>query len=117
MGAGFWLTAAAETLPVFAATVFVWTLGEIGFNAVGPALIANIAPAELRGRYSGAVGVAFGASALLAPLLGTRILDAFGETALWTGCFGVAAFSALIVVTLAPAIRARRAPGEVRSRQ
>jgi MFS family permease len=109
MGGGFWLTAAAETLPVFAASVIVWSLGEIGFNAVGPALIVNIAPAELRGRYSGAVGIAFGAAALLAPLLGTRVFDAFGEAALWTGCFGVAALSALIVVMLAPAIRSRRA--------
>jgi MFS family permease len=109
MGIGFWMTAAAETLPVFGVTVFIWTLGEIGFNAVGPALIANIAPAELRGRYNGAVGVAFGAAAMLAPLLGTRVFEELGETVLWTSCFGVSALSALIVLALARAIRARRA--------
>jgi hypothetical protein len=102
------MTAAAETLPVFGVTVIIWSLGEIGFNAVGPALIANIAPAELRGRYNGAVGVAFGAAAMLAPLLGTRIFEELGETVLWTSCFGVSVLSALIVLMLARAIRARR---------
>ncbi len=108
MGLGFWMTAAAESLPVFGLTVFVWTLGEVGFNAVGPALIADIAAPELRGRYNGLVGVAFGAAAFLAPLLGTRLFDQVGETALWTMCFVVSVISALITLTLTTAIRVRR---------
>lgn len=108
MGLGFWMTAAAESLPVFGLTVFVWTLGEVGFNAVGPALIADIAAPELRGRYNGLVGVAFGAAAFLAPLLGTRLFDQVGETALWTMCFVVSVLSALITLTLRTAIRVRR---------
>ncbi len=46
MGVGFWLTTFASTVPFFALTVVVWTLGEVGFNAVGPALVADIAPAR-----------------------------------------------------------------------
>jgi len=109
MGFGFWLTTFANTLPVFAATVVVWTLGEIGFNAVGPALIADIAPSAMRGRYSAAVGVAFGAAAFVAPLAGTRVFQNLGEVTLWAGCFVLCAASAAIVVALAPAIHARRA--------
>ncbi len=108
MGFGFWLTTFADTLPVFAATVVVWTLGEIGFNAVGPALIADIAPPALRGRYSAAVGVAFGAAAFVAPLAGTRVFQSLGEVTLWAGCFVVCAASAAIIVALAPAVHARR---------
>ena len=108
MGLGFWLTAAADTLPIFGLTVFVWTLGEIGFNAVGPALIADIAPPELRGRYNGLVGVAFGAAAFLAPLLGTRVFDQLGETTLWTSCMVLCVISALIVLTLSTGIKGRR---------
>jgi MFS family permease len=109
MGVGFWLTALAESLVAFGVTVLVWTLGEIGFNAVGPALIANIAPAELRGRYNGVVGVAFGASAFVAPLVGTWVFDALGETTLWTMCFGLQVLSALAIIALAPVIRSRQA--------
>src|ERR671910_821465 len=36
MGVGFGMTAFASTVPMFALTVVVWTLGEVGFNAVGP---------------------------------------------------------------------------------
>jgi MFS family permease len=109
MGAGFALTAVADTLPIYALTVVVWTLGEIGFNAVGPALIADIAPAHLRGRYSGIIGVAFGSAAFVAPLLGTWVYDHVSPTALWIGCLALSGFSALIVLMLAGAIRERRA--------
>ncbi|MPZ62532.1 MAG: MFS transporter, partial [Propionibacteriales bacterium] len=108
MGVGFWLTTFADSLAAFGLTVVVWTLGEIGFNAVGPALIADIAPADLRGRYNGLVGVAFGASAFVAPLLGTRVFEAFGETTLWTMCLVMEGFAALIVLCLARMIRDRR---------
>jgi MFS family permease len=83
-------------------------LGEIGFNAVGPALIADIAPPELRGRYNGLVGVAFGAAAFLAPLLGTRVFDQLGEATLWTSCMVLCVISALIVLTLSTGIKGRR---------
>jgi predicted MFS family arabinose efflux permease len=108
MGVGFWLTALAGSLVAFGLTVVVWTLGEIGFNAVGPALVANIAPADLRGRYNGAVGVSFGASAFVAPLLGTWVFGTWGETTLWTLCFVLQVLSALAILALAPAIRARQ---------
>jgi MFS family permease len=109
MGVGFWLTSLADSLVAFGLTVFVWTIGEIGFNAVEPALVSNIAPVDLRGRYNGAVGVAFGAAAFVAPLLGTWVFDEFGETTLWTMCFVLQALSALAILALAPLIRARQA--------
>lgn len=109
MGVGFWLTALADSLVAFGLTVVIWTLGEIGFNAVEPALIASIAPADLRGRYNGAMGVAFGASAFVAPLLGTTVFETFGQTTLWTMCFVLQALSALAIIALAPAIRSRQA--------
>ena len=86
-----------------------WTLGEIGFNAVGPALISNIAPADLRGRYNGVAGMAFGASAFVAPLAGTWVFDALGETTLWTMCFALQALSAVAILALRPMIRTRQA--------
>jgi len=109
MGFGFWLTAFASSIPMYALTVVVWTLGEVGFNSVGPALVADIAPADLRGRYNGLVGMAYGASAFLAPLIGTRVLQAYGEGVLWTSCLVASIGAAAIIALMAPAIAARRA--------
>jgi len=107
MGAGFGLTAFANSIPVFALTVLIWTLGEIGFNAVGPALIAEIAPPEMRGRYNGLIGMAFGAAALLGPLAGTWLFG-ISENLLWLSCLLTGALSALTVMSLGPAIARRR---------
>jgi MFS family permease len=108
IGVGFGLTAFADSVPLFAVTVLIWTVGEIGFNAVGPALIVEIAPPELRGRYSGLIGTAFGAAALFGPLAGTWL---FGITpdVLWLSCLLTGLASAGAVLALGPAIARRRA--------
>ena len=107
LGVGFGLTAFARSVPAFAATVVVWTIGEIGFNAVVPALIAAIAPAHLRGRYNGLVGMAFGASSLLGPLAGTWLFGV-GPGLLWLACLVSCALSAAVTLALGPAIARRR---------
>jgi MFS family permease len=109
MGVGFGMTAFASTVPMFALTVVVWTLGEVGFNAVGPALVADIAPADLRGRYNGVVGMAYGAAALLGPLFGTRLFEDYGENVLWTACLVASLVSAALIAAMAPSIARRRA--------
>ena len=86
LGLGFFLTLFARSIPAYAATVLLWTLGEIAFNAVGPALVADLAPVHLRGRYNGVFGTSFGAAALVAPIIGTLTLEHLGEGWLWSGC-------------------------------
>jgi MFS family permease len=108
IGVGFGLTAFADSIPLFALTVFIWTVGEIGFNAVGPALIVEIAPVELRGRYSGLIGTAFGGAALLGPLAGTWLFGV-SPNLLWLACLLAGALSGAAVLGLGPAIERRRA--------
>ncbi|PZS19764.1 MAG: MFS transporter [Pseudonocardiales bacterium] len=69
----------------FALTVVVWTIGEIGTAGSFQALIASLAPAHMRGRYAGALGLAWGASGLLGPLLGATGF-ALSTTVLWWAC-------------------------------
>jgi MFS family permease len=107
MGVGFGLTAVASSVPFYMLTVVVWTLGEIGFNAVGPAMVADIAPAHLRGRYNGVIGMSFGAAALVAPLVGTQVFENYGETALWTGCLVLSIVSAAVTLAMGPAVKRR----------
>jgi MFS family permease len=110
MGIGFGLTAFADSVGVFALTVLIWTIGEIGFNAVGPALVAEIAPPELRGRYNGLLGMAFGAASLVGPLAGTWL---FGVRPglLWLTCLVTGALSGAVVLALGPAVARRRQAG------
>jgi MFS family permease len=107
MGVGFGLTAFADSIPMFAVTVLIWTIGEIGFNAVAPALIAEIAPPHMRGRYNGLIGMAFGASALLGPLAGTWLFG-LSQPLLWLACLVTGALSGAAILALGPAIARRR---------
>jgi MFS family permease len=109
LGLGFFLTLFARSVPAYAATVLVWTLGEIAFNAVGPALVADLAPAHLRGRYNGVFGTSFGAAALVAPIVGTLTLQHLGEGWLWSGCLLASVISGGAILLLGPRIEARRA--------
>ncbi len=108
-GLGFGLTWFASTTLGFALTVATWTLGEIAFAAVAKAVVADLAPAHLRGRYNGAFGMAFSGAAMLAPLAGTWVLDHVGEAALWGGCVVLGCAAAAGHLALGPAIRRRRA--------
>jgi MFS family permease len=108
-GVGFFATLFARSVPAYAATVLIWTLGEIAFNAVGPALVADLAPAHLRGRYNGVFGTSFGAAAFVAPIVGTFTLQHFGEGWLWTGCLVISAVAGCGILVLARRIDERRA--------
>jgi predicted MFS family arabinose efflux permease len=108
VGLGFGALTLASTVPEYAAATFVWTLGEIMFSAVASSVIADLAPAHLRGRYNGLWGVAWGAGSMLAPLLGSRLL-AVGRPALWLSCVVLCAVAAVAQLRLGPAVRSRSA--------
>jgi MFS family permease len=97
VGLGFGLTAVAHSLFTLAATVAVWTLGEIVAAPVGYAYVADISPQHMRGRYQGVYGVVFGAGAVVGPALGT-FLFAHVETWFWGLCGGIGLASALLVL-------------------
>ena len=84
-GVGMAATGLAHHPWQFAITVLMWTVGEIGTAGSFQALIAALAPADMRGRYAGALGLAWGAADLIAPILGAATF-AHARTALWLGC-------------------------------
>ena len=95
LGLGYGLTAFASTLPLYALTVAVWTLGEIAASAVAPAVVADLSPVALRGLYQGVFGAAWGLAFFVGPILGGWVLERLGATALWGGCFGLGCLLAL----------------------
>nr|WP_067463607.1 MFS transporter [Actinomadura macra] len=109
VGVGYGLTAPASSLLAYTGAILVWTIGEIIAAAVLQAVVADLAPADLRGRYSGLYGMAWSAGFLLAPLGGTQLLEAGGPPALWLTCMALGLLAAAGQLALAPAIRRRRA--------
>ena len=106
MGLGFGFTALATNLPLFALSVAIWTLGEIAATSVGPTIIADLSPVELRGLYQGIFGAAWGLSYFVGPLAGGWIYENWGSSALWVGCLVVGFVTALGYLALsAPARR------------
>ena len=107
LGLGFGATMWASTPVEFATTVVVWTIGEVIGAAVAPAIVADLSPPALRGRYQGVFGFSFAAAALVAPLLGGAVYDRLGSATLWTGCAVLAFVTAAGHLAVAPA-RSRR---------
>jgi MFS family permease len=66
----------------------------VGFP-VASALVADLAPIELRGRYQGAYAMTWGAALLLAPLAAGTTLQHLGPGAVWAGCLAIGAAVAL----------------------
>lgn len=101
---GFGAYAFCETEAHFAAATAVWSVGEILALPVASALVADLSPADLRGRYQGAFGLSFGLGMLVAPALGCAVLDALGARTLWMGCLtlGLAVAAAHLAWTRAP---------------
>ena len=108
VGLGFGLNALASTTLGYAAAVVVWTLGEIIAMSVAMAIIADLAPEHLRGRYQGLNGAAWSIAGLVAPLLGSHLL-ALGKLVLWPVCLGLAVAAAVGQLLLGPTIRRRAA--------
>jgi MFS family permease len=88
VGIGFGIPALASTLPVYALSVAVWTLGEIGGATIAPAIVADLSPPDKRGLYQGIFGSAWGLAFFVGPVLGGWIYENLGAPALWALCFG-----------------------------
>jgi MFS family permease len=98
-GIGFALTASAHAVLPLAATVVVWTFGEMVAAPMSSAYVAELAPVRLRGRYQGAYGLTFAMSHILAPAVGTS-LYAWSPSGLWLICGAVGVISAALIVRL-----------------
>jgi MFS family permease len=96
IGAGFGALAFARQPWGVAASVVVWTFGEMITLPAMSACAADLSPAGRRGEYMGLYQVAFAIAFLLGPWAGTALLDRAGPRVLWSSAFASAALSALI---------------------
>ncbi|TWJ25645.1 putative MFS family arabinose efflux permease [Micromonospora endolithica] len=108
MGVGFGLTAFAGTAWFYGLTVLIWTIGEMLNSPSNATLIAELSPAELRGRYQGTFSLSWQVAGATAPVLGGLVREQSGNTALWLGCAVIGAGLAVAHLVSGPA-RERRA--------
>jgi MFS family permease len=92
---GVALTGIAKSLPALAATVVVWTIGEMIYAPVTGAYVTNLAPERFRGRYHGMWVLTWSIAMLAGPSLGTWIY-ARDPGVLWITCAVVGLFGAAL---------------------
>lgn len=108
MGLGFGLTAFADVAWFYGLTVLIWTVGEMLNSPSNATLIAELSPAELRGRYQGVFSLSWQVAAAVAPMLGGVVREQAGNSALWLGCAAIGVLTTVAHLVSGPA-RERRA--------
>lgn len=99
VGAGFAAIRFAGGFWAAAATVVIWTFGEMVILPGSAAAAADMAPESRRGEYMGLYAMTFSLSMILGPWGGTLVLERLGPDALWGGTFLLGALSAGILAT------------------
>jgi MFS family permease len=107
VGVGFGLNAFGGSLVAYVAAAAFYTVGEVLGFPVASAIVADLAPPDLRGRYQGAFSMAWGLAFTLSPLVGGEVLHRFGGRVLWLGCLATGALTALLHLAAGPARRRR----------
>jgi MFS family permease len=108
VGGGMALTGLAHASWQFGLTVVVWTVGEVGTAGFTAALVADLAPAEARGRYQALFGWGWGAAALVGPTAGTWVYGTLGPAVMWLSCLAMGLVCGVVAVVLAGRVNRRR---------
>jgi MFS family permease len=93
MSLPYLLLVKSHTVPVLVTVVVVFVIGEMLWVPTSQAVVAALAPADIRGAYMGAFGSAPAIGFALSPLIGLQVRNSFGDDATWTmfACIGVIA--------------------------
>jgi MFS family permease len=101
VGLGYGAYAFCETAPQYVLATLVWTMGEMLGLPTGNALIAELAPDALRGRYQGSLAFAFSIGMTIAPIASGFVIERAGLTTLWLGCLAMGTATAALHLWLA----------------
>jgi MFS family permease len=96
---GFGLVGITRTPLPIAATVVIWTFGEMIFFPASTSYVADIAPPGRTGEYMGAFASMFSLALIFGPWAGTAALDHLGAATMWGGVF-LAGIVALAVISV-----------------
>jgi MFS family permease len=83
MGVPFLLLNWRGTAAVIAVVIVIFVFGEMLWVPTSQAVVAALAPADIRGAYMGAFGGTWSVGWALTPFLGLTIRNAYGDATMW----------------------------------
>lgn len=98
MGWPFLLLSIDASIPVMAVVILIFVLGEMLWIPTSQAIVAGLAPADVRGAYMGASASTSSAGFALGPFFGLQIRGEFGDTAMWGFFASVSVVAAMLGV-------------------
>jgi predicted MFS family arabinose efflux permease len=109
MGGSFLLLLLSGSVGMFVLSMFVFVVGEMLWVPTSQAIVAALAPEDVRGAYMGAFGSTGAFGFALGPFIGLQLRGAYGDDAAW---YFFAAVSIAAAATGAAAVRGahRREP-------
>lgn len=107
LGLGFGLTALAGTPLAYAGTIAIWTVGEMMFFPTAMSLVSEIAPDDKRATYQGLFQTVWRPTSFIGVGLGGIILEKFGSSTLWVGCFAIGVLMTIGFLAIGRAIQNR----------
>ena len=87
--------AASRSFPAFLLGMVIFTIGELVLVPTATALVANLAPSDMRARYIGMFTLSFRVAAGIGPVYGGLLADHIAPVATWYGGFAASLLSAL----------------------
>lgn len=97
VGVGFGGLALSNGAAAIAATVVVWTVGEMILLPASSAYVSDVAPPAQAGAYMGLYTMGFSFAFAIGPWLGVEVLERFGQAAVWLGTLGCGCVTALMI--------------------
>jgi len=104
--AGVGSVALGRSFPAFVLSMAILTAGELLLVPTATALAANLAPAEMRGRYMGLFGMTWGIGFGIAPVIGGLLNDHVAPVATWYSGLGLGLAAAAGFLLLARRLKA-----------
>lgn len=92
LGHGFW---------AFWMSMVILTVGELIIMPTATTYVANLAPADMRGRYMSIYGMTWGVAMAIAPVMGGVLNDNIGPVTIWLGGLMIGMTSVLGFMLLA----------------
>jgi MFS family permease len=109
VGIGFGLYGAVAAYGWFMLAMAILTVGEMIMVPVGQAIVARMAPEDMRGRYMAVFGYSWTVAGIVGPIMAGLLLDSGNPTWLWYACLILGLAAAAIYLRLDGVDRRRQA--------
>ena len=111
MGVPFLLLNVDGSAPAIGFVIFLFVIGEMLWVPTSQAVVAALAPADIRGAYMGAFSATWSVGWALTPFLGLQVRQAYGDSVMWTAVATVGVVAGILGLAAARGHVGREAVG------